>query len=96
VHVRDRDEWVADPDILGIDFTRPIRLETDIECRGIHEEERDRDYTSLGSWDELLEPPVSVGILRGPWELGRLAAVSTLFQKGQGHSVRIFDRRKVC
>jgi len=40
---------------------------------------------------------VSVGILRarGNW-VARLAAVSILSQKGQGHSVGIFDHRKFC
>jgi hypothetical protein len=97
VSVHDRGEWVADLDILEIDFTGLTRLGTNIECPGIHEEERNVDYTSLDSWDELLEPPVSVGILRahGNW-VARLAAVSILSQKGQGHSVGIFDHRKFC
>jgi hypothetical protein len=97
VSVRDRGEWVADLDILGIDFKGLTRLGTDIECPGVHDEERDCDYTSLDSWDELLEPPVSVGILRahGNW-VARLAAVSILSQKGQGHSIGIFDHRKFC
>ena len=97
VSVRDRGEWVADLDILGIDFTELTRLGTDTECPGIHEEEGDCDYTSLDSWDELLEPPVSVGIFRahGNW-VARLAAVSILSQKGQGHSIGIFDHRKFC
>ncbi|KAI9043156.1 uncharacterized protein KD926_004339 [Aspergillus affinis] len=54
------------------------------------------DYFSVDNWDELLDAP-EVGIVRahGNWA-ARLAAVSILYQQGQGHSIGVFGPEKVC
>lgn len=54
-----------------------------------------KDYVSLDSWEELLDPPLvnSVGVFRahGNWA-ARLAAVSILTQKGQAHSIGLIQK----
>ena len=92
----DRGEWVADLDILCIDFERIRRFDTG-ECPGTHKETAVYDYTSLDSWEELLDSPQTVGFFRahGNWA-ARLAAVSIISQKGQGHSIGVCGPRNAC
>ena len=90
-------KWVADLDILGIDFQRLIRLEIDSSCPGSHNGPVVYDYTSIDSWEEFLDKPDCVGIFRahGNWP-ARLAAVSILSQQDQIHSVGIVDSKESC
>lgn len=103
ISVLDRGRWVADLDIRCIDFDELSRITT--HCSG-HEMAPGQspagdivhsDYFSVDNWDELLDAPEGVGIIRahGNWA-ARLAAVSILYQQGQGHSIGVFGPEKVC
>lgn len=97
ISVLDAGKWVADLDILCIDFNALTRLEMSHECPGHSDGPSDYDFTSLDTWEELLDPPKSVGFFRahGNWA-ARLAAVSILAQKDQGHSVGLFGPKDHC
>ena len=97
VSVMDRGEWVADLDVLCVDFESLRRFDTDSKCPGNHDETTVYDYTSLDSWEELLDGPQTVGVFRahGNWA-ARLAAVSIISQKGQAHCIGVFGPKKTC
>lgn len=97
ISVLDSGKWVADLDILCIDFGAIIRLEMDKPCPGHAGEFSDFDYTSIDSWEELLDQSTCVGFFRahGNWA-ARLAAVSIMCQKDQAHSVGILGPENFC
>lgn len=70
VSVRDRGEWMADLDILGIDFTGLTKLGTDIECPGIHEEETRLRLHFAGQLGRTARVSSAGRYTLGPWELG--------------------------
>lgn len=98
ISVLERGNWVADLDILAIDFEKISNLKMSRSCPG-HDEDGDLifDYTSIDCWEELLDPPPSVGIFRahGNWA-ARLAAVSIMWQKGLGAGVGVYGPEKFC
>ena len=97
ISVLDSGKWVADLDILCVDFNNLTRLVMTEQCPGHPQGNFDYDYTSIDSWEELLDAPPSVGIFRarGNWA-ARLAAVSILAQKDQGHGVGLFGPEDLC
>ena len=97
ISVMDSGKWVADLDILCIDFAALSRLRMSHQCPGHPDGRTDYDYTSLDSWEELLDGPTSVGFFRahGNWA-ARLAAVSILSQKDQGHSIGLLGPETFC
>ena len=97
ISVLDSGKWVADLDILRIDFENLTRLRQSQQCPGHPNGRSDYDYTSLDSWEELLDGPMSVGIFRahGNWA-ARLAAVSILSQKEQAYAVGILGPEAFC
>jgi len=97
ISVLESGKWVADLDILCIDFLALTRLRMETQCSGHPHRHLDYDYTSLDSWEELLDTPMSVGIFRarGNWA-ARLAAVSILSQKGQAHSIGVLGPEPFC
>ena len=97
ISVLDSGRWVADLDILRIDFEALTRLRMTHPCPGHPDGRADYDYTSLDSWEELLDGPTSVGFFRahGNWA-ARLAAVSILSQKNQAHCIGLLGPDKMC
>ena len=97
ISVLDSGKWVADLDIFRIDFEALTRLRQSHQCPGHPNRRADYDYTSLDSWEELLDGPMSVGIFRahGNWA-ARLAAVSILSQKDEAHAVGILGPDAFC
>ena len=97
ISVLDSGKWVADLDILCIDFEALARLRMTHPCPGHPDGRADYDYTSLDSWEELLDGPTSVGFFRahGNWA-ARLAAVSILSQKNRAHSIGLLGPDKMC
>ena len=97
ISVLDSGKWVADLDILCIDFEALTRIHPSSPCPGHRDSRADYDYTSLDSWEEFLDGPMSVGFFRahGNWA-ARLAAVSILSQKGEAHSVGVFGPEPFC
>ena len=97
ISVLESGKWVADLDILRIDFERLSKIEMQAPCPGHTDGVADYDYTSIDNWEELLDSPVDVGIFRarGNWA-ARLAAVSILSQQGHGHSVGLLGPEEFC
>ncbi|KAL9074075.1 MAG: hypothetical protein Q9161_002484 [Pseudevernia consocians] len=97
ISVLDCGKWVADLDILCIDFEALTRLRMSHQCPGHPDRLADYDYTSLDSWEELLDGPMSVGFFRahGNWA-ARLAAVSILSQKDQAHCIGLLGPETFC
>jgi hypothetical protein len=98
ISVRDRGQWVADIDILEVDFQEMLRLDPLKSCNGIHDDDYDFDYTSIDSWEELLDEPPGVGIFRahGNWA-ARLAAVSILSRSEfGGHNFGLLGPEPFC
>ncbi|EZF34078.1 hypothetical protein H109_04459 [Trichophyton interdigitale MR816] len=98
ISVRDRGEWVADLDILGINKSEML-FGNGLDFPSLEDDEDDEnamlmyEYTSIDSWEELLDPPLGVGIFRarGNW-VARLAAVSILMQRKKGTDMAIFEK----
>ena len=94
ISIRDRGEWVADLDILAIDFENLSRLKSGTkQCRHIFPgfTVSPRPLSSLDCWEELIDrPEEGIGIFQatGNWA-ARLAAVSILTQQGFGKAVRV-------
>ncbi|RLL96809.1 hypothetical protein CFD26_105475 [Aspergillus turcosus] len=97
ISVLDRGRWVADLDIMCIDFKQLPRIATVCDKHERNTHDSNYDYFSIDSWDELLDVPEGVGIFRahGNWA-ARLAAVSILSQQGQAHSIGVFGCQPVC
>ena len=97
ISVLESGKWVADLDILQIKFKELYKIEMLAPCPGHPDGVADYDYTSIDNWEELLDSPVDVGIFRarGNWA-ARLAAVSILFQQGNGHSVGLLGPEEIC
>ena len=97
ISVLDSGRWVADLDILRIDFEALTKLRPSQQCPGHPNGRADYDYTSLDSWEELLDGPMNVGFFRahGNWA-ARLAAVSILSQKDQAYAVGILGPEAFC
>ena len=97
ISVLDSGKWVADLDILCIDFEALTRLGTSQKCPGHPNGCTDYDYTSIDRWEEFLDRPMSVGVFRahGNWA-ARLAAVSILSQKDQAHAIGVLGPKASC
>ncbi len=97
ISVLDSGKWVADLDILCIDFEALTRLRLNHTCPGHPGGKADYEYTSLDSWEELLDSPMSVGFFRahGNWA-ARLAAVSILSQRNQARSIGLLGPAAFC
>lgn len=102
--VRERGEWVADLDILSIDFENLYKIEPVEEsacsCNSEAQESFARDSVdiiSIDTWNELLDAPKATGMFRarGNWA-ARLAATSIMYQKQQGQSVGIIQEGYMC
>ena len=97
ISVMDSGKWVADLDIICIDFEALAKLRVAHQCPGHPNGNADYDYTSMDSWEEFLDGPTTVGIFRahGNWA-ARLAAVSILSQQGQAHSIGLIGPETFC
>ncbi|KAL1603892.1 hypothetical protein SLS60_005484 [Paraconiothyrium brasiliense] len=91
VGLYDRSKWVADLNILDVFNPQLCRIIP--ECREHRAGqaipiERISEFVSIDSWEELLDSPTEVGVVRarGNWQ-GRLAAAALAIQRG--HETRI-------
>ncbi|KAJ4394876.1 hypothetical protein N0V93_004096 [Gnomoniopsis smithogilvyi] len=89
ISVQDRGRWVADLDVLCLERDGVEILEFICDCKS-EESPPEKDIASLDSWDELLDAPPSVGVVRasGNW-VARLSIASALVQKGYQHCVAL-------
>ncbi|KAI4702208.1 hypothetical protein J4E81_002570 [Alternaria sp. BMP 2799] len=98
ISIHDRGVWVGDINILDVDFRDMLRFKPMTSCKGNHGQDCDVDYTSIDSWEELLDEPNGVGVFRahGNWA-ARLAAVSIL-SRGQtgGYNFGVLGPEPLC
>ncbi|OCK74985.1 hypothetical protein K432DRAFT_467647 [Lepidopterella palustris CBS 459.81] len=96
IGVYDRGEWVADVNILDVfkhEFSRIMP-----ECTQRHETHVSKEelckFVTIDSWEELLDSPPEVGVVRARknWQ-ARLAAAALSIQRG--HETRIVPQ-KAC
>ncbi|KAK0507455.1 hypothetical protein JMJ35_009978 [Cladonia borealis] len=95
VSVRDSGRWIADIDVVG---ARPEDYVFNIACQCNNRHESfSKSYISIDSWEELLDPPLAIGIFRahGNWA-ARLAAICILKQKKVDGRVFLLDKDTAC
>ncbi|KAH6700673.1 hypothetical protein BKA61DRAFT_561892 [Leptodontidium sp. MPI-SDFR-AT-0119] len=97
VSLWDRGQWVADLDVLGMERNQVHRIEGACDCGGSGNDLAGKELISLDSWEELLDPPGSPGILRahGNWA-ARLGVVCLLIQKKQIENLSIMADKTPC
>ena len=80
VAVHDRGKWVADLDVA---YNNVTMWGQNCKCSEITNDDDRETMTSIDDWDELLDPPENVGVMRahGNWE-ARLAAALIRKQLG--------------
>ena len=96
VAVQDNGKWVADIDVLGVERDRPDVVSFPCKCEA-DEDLGGRDMVSLDSWEEFLDRPPCIGIMRARsnWA-ARLAAISILVQQGNSHASMVVDGDRIC
>lgn len=98
ISVQDKGRWVADLDVLCLEQNAVEILEFGCNCNP-DEVPEDKDIASLDSWDELLDAPPAVGVVRasGNWA-ARLSIASALVQKGYSHCAVLVanETRGIC
>ena len=95
VSVRDSGCWIADIDVVD---ARPENYFYNIACQCNNRNESfSKAYISIDTWEELLDPPLAVGIFRahGNWA-ARLAAICILKQKKADSRVYLLDKDTAC
>ena len=95
VSVRDSGRWIADIDVVG---ARPENYIFNVVCQCNNRNEPfSKAYISIDTWEELLDPPLAVGIFRAHrnWA-ARLAAICILKQKKLDSRVFLLDKDTAC
>ncbi|KAK0609430.1 hypothetical protein B0T14DRAFT_465885 [Immersiella caudata] len=106
VSVQDKGRWVADINVLGVEREPPIIVSCSCSTKEDLAGKPPTDMqlgienaVSIGSWDELLDPPPCIGILKtnSNW-VARLAAVCLITQEGHGHALGVLEEGadKLC
>jgi hypothetical protein len=102
VSVHDQGVWVADLDVLKLLDSNTATgrsygiINPECHCQSRDTANRVAQCTSIDTWDELLDLPESVAVFRakGNW-VARLAAVSILRQKANGHII-VCGEGEIC
>ena len=95
ISVRDCGRWIADIDVLGV---RPQDYIISVNCKcSIFNKSFAGTYTSIDSWEELIDPPLSLGIFRAHenWA-ARLAAICILKQKNMDSRLVVLGQKNPC
>ena len=95
ISVHDNGDWIGDLDIMAIQAgIYAIHIECNCQEPAPRAHQR---YTSIDSWNDLLDPPETVAIIRakGNWA-ARLAAVSILRQKYPDSRMCVFGQETIC
>ncbi|KAF7537154.1 hypothetical protein G7054_g4005 [Neopestalotiopsis clavispora] len=96
--VRQGGKWIGDIDVLKFEKSPYIVFAPADNCACMDQAHSVLgDVVSIRSWDELLDPPGTPGIVHahGNWP-ARLAVASLLSQQGKGHCIAIMQGDKVC
>lgn len=93
VSVHDRGEWVADIDIISIFDLGIILLAADCHCHG----EGAGVTTAVDSWEEVLDRPENVAVVRahGNWA-ARLAVLAVCHNQSAGDVTIVDPRASFC
>lgn len=96
ISVQDKGRWIADLDVLALEKDGCDILHFPCDCDR-SKPPTDKDIASLDSWEELLDAPPSVGVIRASdnW-VARLCAAAILIRKGQGHCVVVTADEPIC
>ncbi|KAI0871666.1 hypothetical protein GGS24DRAFT_51376 [Hypoxylon argillaceum] len=94
-------QWVGDIDVLGLERDPIDVFEND--CKGDCETDQTvedalpDEVISLDDWEELIDPPRSVGVFRAKsnW-VARLAVASILIQQNKGHLALVIGGSELC
>src|SRR4051812_5786952 len=97
VSVQDNGKWVADLDVLLLEREAPDLFVRACQCPLDATKPTAQDVVSLDSWNEVLDAPPCVGVLRASnnW-VARLAAVSILIQRNAGHAILVLAKGPIC
>lgn len=96
VSVHDNGRWIADIDVLSIERDQPDAIEFPCDCP-LDQKVDSLDITSIDSWDELLDLPPCVSVIRAKnnW-VARLSAACIIAQKGNSHALCIVGGERLC
>lgn len=96
ISVQDKGRWIADLDVLALEKDGCDILQFPCDCDR-SKPPTDKDIASLDSWEELLDAPPSVGVIRASYNwVARLCAAAILIRKGQGHCVVVTADEPIC
>lgn len=96
ISVQDSGRWIADLDVLALERDGVDILQFVCDCDR-SKPHTNKDIASLDSWEELLDSPPSVGVIRASnnW-VARLCAAAILARMGQAHCVVIMADEPIC
>ncbi|KAJ3548274.1 hypothetical protein NM208_g1088 [Fusarium decemcellulare] len=97
ISVQDKGQWVADIDVLELERSEPQVIHFPCDCSRDEPPPASEDILSLESWEEILDPPPSVGVIRsnGNW-VARLAAITILSQQSHEHAAVLLGNEPIC
>lgn len=97
ISVQDKGKWVADINVLELESSEPQVIQFRCDCDREAPPPLTEDILSLESWEQILNPPPSVGIIRSNrnWA-ARLAAITILAQQRQGHAAVVLGNDPIC
>jgi hypothetical protein len=97
VSLWDYGQWVADLDVIALEKCYFRRILGACSCGSPMNSFDEQELISLDSWEELLDPPGTTGILRahGNWA-ARLAAVALLIQKKDSEALIVLGNKTPC
>ncbi|KAI5464116.1 hypothetical protein BGZ63DRAFT_401095 [Mariannaea sp. PMI_226] len=97
ISVQDKGQWVADIDVLELERSEFKVIQFQCDCHRDASPPASEDILSLESWEEILDPPPSVGVIRSNrnW-VARLAAITILAQKSHENAVVLLGNEPIC
>ncbi|KAJ4311199.1 hypothetical protein N0V84_010561 [Fusarium piperis] len=97
ISVQDKGQWVADIDVLELERSEAKVVQFRCDCYRDTPPPASEDILSLESWEEILDPPPSVGVIRSNrnW-VARLAAITILAQQSHENAVVVVGNEPIC
>ncbi|RSL70908.1 hypothetical protein CEP53_001767 [Fusarium sp. AF-6] len=97
ISVQDKGQWVADIDVLELEKSEVKVIQFQCDCDRDTPPPTSEDILSLESWEEILDPPPSVGVIRSNrnW-VARLAAITILAQQSHENAAVLLGNEPIC
>lgn len=97
ISVQDKGKSVADINVLELESSEPQVIQFRCDCDREAPPPLTEDILSLESWEQILNPPPCVGIIRSNrnWA-ARLAAITILAQQRHGHAAVVLGKEPIC